>query len=201
VAAGLGIVATLAANVAHGWPDGSIGAAVAAWPAASLVSSYELLLWLVRTAADGGVIRDPASGQAGGPADQALAGLRLVPMPDLDVMEQQGGPDWPGPDQPVTSWPEPTGPGGAGEASIEAAPVAAYQASMDIGRPLSERKLAPNFGKTSRRWARNRMAEAHRVAGPAPANSRNAARLSHLQQMVGQPVRPDPAVREAASAP
>jgi len=29
---GLGIVATLAANVAHGWPDGPIGAAVAAWP-------------------------------------------------------------------------------------------------------------------------------------------------------------------------
>jgi Protein of unknown function (DUF2637) len=47
----LGIVATLAANVAHGWPDGPVGAAVAAWPAASLVGSYELLLWLVRTAA------------------------------------------------------------------------------------------------------------------------------------------------------
>jgi hypothetical protein len=41
----LGIVATLAANVAHGWPDGPVGAAVAAWPAASLVGSYELLLW------------------------------------------------------------------------------------------------------------------------------------------------------------
>ena len=179
----LGIVATLAANVAHGWPDGPIGAAVAAWPAASLVGSYELLLWLVRTAASGAVERGPATGQAGGPAGQALAGLRLVPMPDLDVMGQQGGPDWPGPDQayrpadqPVTGWPEPTGPGGAGEAGIEGAAVAAYQASMDIGRPLSERKLAAKFGKTSRRWARNRMAEARQVAGPASANSRNAAR-------------------------
>jgi hypothetical protein len=50
----LGIVATLAANVAHGWAAGPVGAVVAAWPAASLVGSYELLLWLVRTAADGG---------------------------------------------------------------------------------------------------------------------------------------------------
>ena len=47
----LGIVATLAANVAHGWSHGPVGAAVAAWPAASLVGSYELLLWLIRTAA------------------------------------------------------------------------------------------------------------------------------------------------------
>ena len=49
----LGIVATLAANVAHGWAAGPVGAVVAAWPAASLVGSYELLLWLVRTAAGG----------------------------------------------------------------------------------------------------------------------------------------------------
>ncbi len=33
----LGIAATLAANVAHGWSHGPIGAVVAAWPAASLV--------------------------------------------------------------------------------------------------------------------------------------------------------------------
>jgi hypothetical protein len=57
----LGIVATLAANVAHGWPDGPIGAAVAAWPAVSLVRSYELLLWLVRTAAAGAVASEPAA--------------------------------------------------------------------------------------------------------------------------------------------
>jgi hypothetical protein len=47
----LGIVATLAANVAHGWSDGPVGAVVAAWPAASLGGSYELLLWLIRTSA------------------------------------------------------------------------------------------------------------------------------------------------------
>jgi hypothetical protein len=42
---GLGIVATLAANVAHGLGDGLIGAAVAAWPAVALVGAYELLMW------------------------------------------------------------------------------------------------------------------------------------------------------------
>jgi Protein of unknown function (DUF2637) len=41
---GLGIAATLAANVAHGLGHGPIGAAVAAWPAIALVGSYELLM-------------------------------------------------------------------------------------------------------------------------------------------------------------
>lgn len=38
--------------------------------------------------------------------------------------------------------------------------MTAYRASVDKGKPLSERKLAAMFGRTSRRWARNRMAEA-----------------------------------------
>jgi prevent-host-death family protein len=54
----LGILATLAANVAHGWTEGPVGAVVAAWPAASLVGSYELLAWLVRTAADGALVQE-----------------------------------------------------------------------------------------------------------------------------------------------
>ncbi|HWG61918.1 MAG TPA: DUF2637 domain-containing protein [Streptosporangiaceae bacterium] len=41
---GLGIAATLAANVAHGLGHGPIGATVAAWPAVALVGSYELLM-------------------------------------------------------------------------------------------------------------------------------------------------------------
>ena len=81
----LGILATLAANVAHGWSHGPVGAAVAAWPAASLVGSYELLLWLIRTAAAGAVAREPAADQRAGPADHPVAGLRLVSAPDLDV--------------------------------------------------------------------------------------------------------------------
>jgi hypothetical protein len=46
---GLGIAATLTANVAQGWSRGPVGAVVAAWPAVSLVGSYELLVWLIRT--------------------------------------------------------------------------------------------------------------------------------------------------------
>ena len=46
---GLGIAATLAANVAHGLGYGLIGAAVAAWPAVALVGSYELLMTVVRS--------------------------------------------------------------------------------------------------------------------------------------------------------
>ena len=48
---GLGIAATLTANMAQGWSHGPVGAVVAAWPAVSLVGSYELLVWLIRTSA------------------------------------------------------------------------------------------------------------------------------------------------------
>src|ERR1700734_1597243 len=46
---GLGIAATLAANVAHGLGHGLIGAVVAAWPAVALVGSYELLMLVIRS--------------------------------------------------------------------------------------------------------------------------------------------------------
>jgi hypothetical protein len=46
---GLGIAATLAANVAHGLGHGLAGAAVAAWPALALVGSYELLMMVMRS--------------------------------------------------------------------------------------------------------------------------------------------------------
>jgi hypothetical protein len=49
---------------------------------------------------------------------------------------------------------------------IDAAAVAAYRVSVREGRPLSERKLAEAFGRTSRRWARNRMAEARQSLVP-----------------------------------
>jgi hypothetical protein len=63
---GLGIAATLAANVAHGLGHGLMGAAVAAWPAVALVGSYELLLMAIRSfqveagvASDSGHDSDP----------------------------------------------------------------------------------------------------------------------------------------------
>ena len=45
---GLGIAATLAANVAHGLGHGPVGAAVAAWSAVALVGLYELLMVIIR---------------------------------------------------------------------------------------------------------------------------------------------------------
>jgi hypothetical protein len=47
---GLGIAATLAANVAHGLGHGPVGTAVAAWPAIALVGSYELFMTIIRGA-------------------------------------------------------------------------------------------------------------------------------------------------------
>jgi Protein of unknown function (DUF2637) len=189
----LGILATLAANVAHGWAHGPLGAAVAAWPAASLVGSYELLLWLIRTAADDTAVRQPSAHQASGPANHPVADLRLVPVPDLGVREERDssakpgglddnsarrgigpnracGPDWYGgseayqpADQEAAKGSLVNGDDAVGddrEMYVDAAAVAAYRASLDAGTPLSERKLAAKFGKTSRRWARHRMAEA-----------------------------------------
>jgi hypothetical protein len=57
---GLGIAATLAANVAHGLGHGPAGAAVAAWPAVALVGSYELFMTVIRGA------RQPDGGVSGG---------------------------------------------------------------------------------------------------------------------------------------
>jgi len=55
-----------------------------------------------------------------------------------------------------------------GQAAAEAgavndAAVAACRRSVQAGNPLSERKLAQMFGRTSRRWARARIAEARRA--------------------------------------
>jgi hypothetical protein len=70
---GLGIVATLAANVAHGLGHGLIGAAVGAWPAVALVGSYELLMMVIRreqvpavtpSARDDGSTTDPLGERA-----------------------------------------------------------------------------------------------------------------------------------------
>lgn len=55
----------------------------------------------------------------------------------------------------TTGWP-------ASGRTIDAA-VAAYRASVDAGKRLSERKLAAMFGRISRRWARNRIAEARQT--------------------------------------
>jgi hypothetical protein len=193
----LGIVATLAANMAQGWSHGPVGAVVAAWPAASLVGSYELLVWIIRTAAPGGPVRVPDEDDADPETDHPIAGARFAaqartgrlgdcdgericllpgsgdgtPLLDRPAEADQAG----GPDQDMMDHPHDTAPATAhvagylsaahnpnGVNNVDAAAVAAYRASVRTGRPLSERKLAGMFGKTSRRWARSRIAEARK---------------------------------------
>jgi len=150
----LGIIATLAANLAHGWSHGPIGATVAAWPAASLVGSYELLLWLIRAAASGAVASEPT-------ADLSL-GAGWAPGPGRSGADCAYGVSGNG----AIGWCAVNGAGATGEdreEDVNQAAVAAYRTSIDTGRPLSERKLAAMFGKTSRRWARSRMADARQA--------------------------------------
>jgi hypothetical protein len=69
---GVGIGATLAANVTHGLGHGLIGAAVAAWPAVALVGSYELLMMVIRSS-QGSVDRTPSSCQGADPLQERAA--------------------------------------------------------------------------------------------------------------------------------
>jgi len=167
----LGIAATLAANMAQGWSHGPVGAVVAAWPAVSLVGSYELLVWLIRTsgAADRGPSPDhlctgaacraaarplPASAPDGehlgaserGTADPAcqLAGQTAAQSPILASGQR---------DDAVLE-----------ASAVNDAAVAAYRLSVQAGNPLSERRLAQMFGRTSRRWARARIADARQAS-------------------------------------
>src|SRR5580700_561485 len=78
----LGIVATLAANMAQGWSHGPVGAVIAAWPAVSLVGSYELLVWIIRTAAAGGLDRGQATNHTGWHADHTAHGRSEASLPD-----------------------------------------------------------------------------------------------------------------------
>jgi hypothetical protein len=192
----LGIVATLAANMAQGWSHGPVGAVIAAWPAVSLVGSYELLVWIIRTATAGDMGRGPTADHGGPQADHYGTSLRLAatqkpdagpgnlirqdtgltaggadgtrPVPEMAGAGQASGLGWNAADHAdhadQMADQRSGSPGLVTAASpdggINAAAVAAYRTSLQAGRPLSERKLARQFGKTSRRWARNRMAEA-----------------------------------------
>jgi hypothetical protein len=79
---GVGIAATLAANVAHGLGHGLTSAAVAAWPAVALVGSYELLMLVIRSSqisADSkpGLAADPLQEQAAEMFAEQLAADRV----------------------------------------------------------------------------------------------------------------------------
>jgi hypothetical protein len=163
----LGIAATLTANMAQGWSHGPAGAVVAAWPAVSLAGSYELLVWLIRTSATPGY--QPA-GEHRYESAGCRAGAHCGCTPAADGTQESR----PGGQAPAMRPPSPGQPGGrpaasaspqhggevSGAGASNDAAVTAYQLSVEAGNPLSERKLAAMFGRTSRRWARARIAEA-----------------------------------------
>lgn len=185
----LGIVATLAANMAQGWSHGPVGAVIAAWPAVSLVGSYELLVWIIRTAAAGGLDRGPAADHTRWYADHPGHGCPSASMPEATPdngwrgsasclhrgvvrrsrpADQESGPGQAtAPDHADQDMDQIRADTARDGSETNAAAVAAYRASLQAGRPLSERKLAGMFGETSRRWARNRIAEARHASIPA----------------------------------
>jgi hypothetical protein len=161
---GLGIAATLTANMAQGWSRGPVGAVVAAWPAVSLVGSYELLVWLIRTSGTG-EHRPPGGHRCDAAACRAAARSATTAAADVGF-PRRNEPDTPdqtrqpaAPAIPASGRRDQAVP----EAAVNDAAVAAYRLSTQAGNPLSERKLAQMFGITSRRWARARIAEARRV--------------------------------------
>ena len=163
---GLGIVATLTANMAQGWSHGPVGAAVAAWPAISLVGSYELLVWLIRTA---GALERGLSGEHRCQRIACRAAMPSAPTtsingepPGRSECNSAAPQAW----QPTQQWDgaADTRSEECADEDVNSAAVAAYQLSVQAGSPLSERKLAQMFGRTSRRWARARIADARKVS-------------------------------------
>lgn len=69
---GVGIVATLGANVSHGLAHGPVGAVIAGWPALVAVGSFEMLARLIR----GGRAVEPAAVASGTAPDPAVAAAR-----------------------------------------------------------------------------------------------------------------------------
>jgi hypothetical protein len=168
---GLGIAATLTANMAQGWSHGLVGAVVAAWPAVSLVGSYELLVWLIRTF--GAAERGRSAGHLCNRAECHSA-ISFLPISAADG-------DRPGGSEHHASDPTRRPAGQAARlptiptceqrddeipkaSTVDDAAVAAYRLSVQAGNPLSERRLAQMFGRTSRRWARARIADARQAS-------------------------------------
>ena len=139
------------------------------------MGSYELLVWLIRTS--GSAERAPSAQHLRNRA-ACRAATRRLPISAVNG------------DRPCGSErhaPDPTRPP-AGQAArlpgiptneqrddevpqasaVNDAAVTAYRLSVRAGNPLSERRLAQMFGRTSRRWARARIAEARRAPSSGP---------------------------------
>jgi Protein of unknown function (DUF2637) len=168
---GLGIAATLTTNMAQGWSHGPVGAVVAAWPAVSLVGSYELLVWLIRTS---GAVERGLSAEHFCNHAACRAAIRSLPISAVDG-DRPGGTERgvSGPTRrpagqaarlPAVPANEQRGDEVPEASAVNDAAVAAYRLSVRAGNPLSERRLAQMFGRTSRRWARARIADARHTS-------------------------------------
>jgi hypothetical protein len=105
-----------------------------------------------------GQVRGPEPGGPGWTAQADQANHEGGPVRESTGPREPAGLAVPGPAMATAA---------AGD--MDAAAVAAYRASLVKGKPFSERKLAAEFGRTSRRWARNRIAEArHGAAAGRP---------------------------------
>jgi len=78
----LGIAATVGANVAHGIGHGPVGALVSAWPAVALITSYEILMKLIRTGRP-----DPSAAVRDRPEPPGTAGRHCPHGPAASVHE------------------------------------------------------------------------------------------------------------------
>jgi hypothetical protein len=169
----LGIVATLAANMAQGWSHGPVGAVIAAWPAVSLVGSYELLVWIIRTAAARDLGRGPATDHGGPQADHSGTSLRLAAAQEPDAGPGSligpvagltpGGADSPPPVHGMT------GAGQVGGPGWNAAGHADQMADQSSGSPGPVTAAGRTGTSTPPRWPPT--APASRRAGRCPSAS------------------------------
>jgi hypothetical protein len=140
-------------------------------PAVSLAGSYELLAWLIRTS--GAAEHLPSAEH---PCNRAAcrSAMRCLPVSTAggdrcggserhpsDPARRPAGQATRPPAIPARAQRDDEVP----EAStVNDAAVAAYALSVQAGNPLSERRLAQMFGRTSRRWARARIADARQAS-------------------------------------
>jgi Protein of unknown function (DUF2637) len=157
---GLGIAATLTANMARGWSHGLVGAVVAAWPAVSLVGSYELLVWLIRTS--GAVQRGPPEEHLCNGA-ACRAAIRSLPISAVDG-------DRPGGSERYASGPTPRPAGRA--ARLPAIPASEQrddellEASAVNDAAVAAYGLSVQAGIRCRSTGWLRCSDAHPAAGP-----------------------------------
>ena len=168
---GLGIAATLTANMAQGWSHGP-GRGGGRGLAGGQSRGLRMSSWSGSSARPGRQNTGRRPGTSATPRPAALR--RVLPRPQPPAPGSPAGASATrqtrnGSLRLRSPGRRPSPPAGSvtrrylTAGAVDDAAVAAYRLSAQAGNPLSERKLAQMFGRTSRRWARARIAEARRV--------------------------------------